>query len=148
VDAARELGVEDLVVWHGHVPDEERDRILAAAWLALLPSTKEGWGLSVVEAAAKGTPTIGYREAGGVNESIDDGETGVLVDGLDEAVEAARHLLRHPDLLEQMSDRARGHAGRYSWDTSAKAFEEILLEVARGSGRRSSRRRRRGQFVP
>jgi glycosyltransferase involved in cell wall biosynthesis len=135
---ARALDVEDLVVWHGHVPDEDRDRILGTCWLALLPSTKEGWGLSVMEAAAKGTPTLAYREAGGVNESVLDGETGVLVTSLEEAVDATRELLRDPARLEKMSARAREHAERYSWDSSAHEFEEILLGLA-GS---------RDQFVP
>ena len=84
VGHARSLGVEDLVVWHGHVSDVERDRVLARAWVALLPSTNEGWGLSVVEAAAQATPTVAYRAAGGVNESILHGRHGLLVSGQDE----------------------------------------------------------------
>ena len=40
------------------------------------PSVKEGWGLAVMEAAAQGTPTIAYRSAGGVAESVVHGETG------------------------------------------------------------------------
>jgi glycosyltransferase involved in cell wall biosynthesis len=138
--AARDLGVEDLVVWHGHVPDDERDRLLARAWIALLPSTKEGWGLSVTEAAAQGTPTVAYREAGGVNESIEDGVTGVIVDGpaSEAMVAAVLGLLREEERLARLASAARERAGTFSWAASTLEFEGILEEVART----------RDQFVP
>ena len=134
VARARALGVEDLVVWHGHVPDEERDRLLARAWVALLPSAKEGWGLSVVEAAAQGTPTIAYRSAGGVNESVLDGRTGFLVDGPEDVAVVVRDLLGRPERLEEMSAAARRHAAGFSWETSAQAFETLLAEVTGTEG--------------
>ncbi len=43
-----------------------------------LPSVKEGWGLVVVEAGLHQTPTVAFRAAGGVQESLQDGETGLL----------------------------------------------------------------------
>jgi len=134
---AQSLGVDDLLVWHGHVPDLERDRVLARAWLALLPSTNEGWGLSVIEAAAQGTPTVAYRDAGGVNESILDGHTGVLVGDLEAAVRAMRDLLSDPAGLAEMAAAAEQRAGTFSWESSALALEAALRAVAR-----------EGQFVP
>ena len=92
---ARELGVGDLVTFHGHVDDEARDRLLARAWVMVLPSVTEGWGIAVTEAAAQGTPTIGYRSSGGLTESVTDGVTGWLVDDLDGLVDArGRRALR------------------------------------------------------
>ena len=46
----------------------------------VLPSIKEGWGLSIVEAARVGVPSVAYRSAGGVQESILEGVTGLLAD--------------------------------------------------------------------
>ena len=129
VTAARDLGVTDLVTWHGHVADEERDRVLARAWVALLPSTTEGWGLSVVEAAAQGTPTIAYREAGGVTESVVDGRSGVLVDTLPAMIATTRGLLCDEDRLRALSQGARRLSGRFSWDTSAAELEEALVDA-------------------
>ncbi len=134
---AESLGVDDLVVWHGHVPDLERDRVLARAWLALLPSTNEGWGLSVIEAAAQGTPTVAYVDAGGVNESIVDGLTGVLVSDLEAAIDEVRGLLGDPARLAELAAAARERAGTYSWASSAVDLEAALSAVAR-----------EGQFVP
>ena len=80
-DADR-LGIEDAVRFHGFVDDEAKNRLLASAWVNLLPSLKEGWGLAIVEAGALGTPSVAFREAGGTTESVVDGETGLLVDDM------------------------------------------------------------------
>ena len=63
-------GVLELVTFHGQVSDAERDRLLDEAWLLLAPSVKEGWGIAIMEAAARAVPAVGYRSAGGVTESI------------------------------------------------------------------------------
>ena len=73
-----ELGLDDRVRFLGHVSDEMKYEELASAWVHVMPSLKEGWGLSIVEAARAGTPSIAYRSAGGVTESILDGVTGLL----------------------------------------------------------------------
>ncbi len=90
VDGRADLGVADRV----DLPRPRRRRPSATgcsrgAWVMLLPSVKEGWGLAVMEAGAQGTPSVAYRDAGGVTESVVDGETGLLVDDLDELVDGA-----------------------------------------------------------
>ena len=54
------------------------------------PSLKEGWGLVVGEAALAGTPTVAYASAGGTRESVQDGESGLLVDDRAGFVDALR----------------------------------------------------------
>jgi glycosyltransferase involved in cell wall biosynthesis len=120
------LGVRDRVVLHGHVDEPTKAALLDAAWLMLLPSVKEGWGIAVLEAASHRTPTIGYRDAGGVRESIRDGETGVLVSGIEEMTAASRSLLGDPERLARMAEQARLHAGRYTWDDAVRQFELAL----------------------
>ena len=77
----------------GHVDEQAKHEELARAWVHLCPSVKEGWGLVVTEAGAHRVPTVGYRSAGGLRESVVDGRTGVLVDDLDEMTEAVDRLL-------------------------------------------------------
>jgi glycosyltransferase involved in cell wall biosynthesis len=48
----------------GRVPFEERQRRLAEAHVLVTTTVREGWGLNVTEAAAVGTPTIGYDSPG------------------------------------------------------------------------------------
>lgn len=116
----------DLVTFHGHVRDDVRDRLLARSWLMVLPSVKEGWGISVTEAARQGTPTVGYRSSGGLVESIHDGRTGALVDDLDSMVAAVRDLLGDRPRLSEMSRHARDWADELDWDTTAEQFETAL----------------------
>jgi glycosyltransferase involved in cell wall biosynthesis len=76
---ARELGLDGRIVFHGHVDEPTKARLLGEAWLALTASSAEGWCLTVMEAAACATPTAALR-VGGLSEAIVDGQTGVLVD--------------------------------------------------------------------
>ena len=50
----------------GHVSERTKFEELARAWVHVLPSVKEGWGLSIVEAGRVGTPSVAYGSAGGV----------------------------------------------------------------------------------
>jgi glycosyltransferase involved in cell wall biosynthesis len=126
--AAQELGVEDLVTFHGHVSDTERDALLDASWLMLVPSIKEGWGIAIMEAAARSVPAVAYSFAGGVTESIVDGETGVLVADLAELVSQSQALLTDNEARLTMAKKARERAQRFDWQRSGEAFERLLLE--------------------
>jgi glycosyltransferase involved in cell wall biosynthesis len=129
VAAARAEGVEDRVLFHGRVSADRRDELLASSVAMLLPSVKEGWGLAVVEAAAQGTPTIAYRSAGGVTESVVDGETGLLVDSVDEMVEATATLLSDTGRRAQLSARALQRAGRFTWTATTDEVERVIAQV-------------------
>jgi glycosyltransferase involved in cell wall biosynthesis len=131
VRSARDLGVSDRVVFHGRVPASRRDQILADSALMLLPSVKEGWGLAIMEAAMQGTPTIAYRSAGGVTESIIDGETGMLVDDPAQLADATDRLLSDQVGRERLSEAARRHASRFTWTATATAFERVVELVSR-----------------
>ncbi len=127
---AHAAGVSDCVRFAGVVSEQEKADILAAADLHLLPSVKEGWGLVIIEAGLMGTPSVAYYSAGGTQESIVDGTTGVLV--ADEAgfQNAVRDLLRDPARLAAMSSAARDFAQQFSWDRSVVEVEAALLASA------------------
>jgi glycosyltransferase involved in cell wall biosynthesis len=148
-EAARSHGVEDIVEFHGHVDDAEKYRQIARSWVLALPSLKEGWGLVVMEAASLGVPSVAYADAGGVTESIVDGETGLLVaGGVDDFAQALERLVDDAPLRQRLGSAARERARRFSWDASADAFEDVLareVEAAERTTSSSSRRRRRGR---
>lgn len=122
----RDRGVGDRVTFHGHVPDDARDRLLARAWLALLPSVKEGWGLAVLEAAAQRTATVAYRDAGGVTESVVDGVTGLLVEDLTEMTDAVRRVLADPSQRDRLGDAAAERAREFDWSVTTGVVEDVL----------------------
>jgi len=79
----------------GSVGPRDRDRLLGGAYALIHPiAFAEPFGLSVVEAMACGTPVVAFAR-GSMPEVIKDGETGYLVETVEEAVEA---LARIPDI--------------------------------------------------
>jgi hypothetical protein len=132
-DAADRLGVTGSVDFRGFLEETDKHEELARTWVHLCPSVKEGWGLVVSEAGSHGVPTVGYRSAGGLRESIVDGRTGVLVDDLDEMTAAVAGLLADDELRARMGGAAVRHAGAYSWPASIAAFAGVLSAAAQGS---------------
>lgn len=128
-----ELGLADAVTFHGYVDEPVKHGLLARAWVHLCPSVKEGWGLAVSEAGSHGVPTVGYRAAGGLRESVLDGRTGVLVDDLDELTAAVERLLGDPAGREGMGEAAERHAASLTWPASVDAFASTVLPTLRGS---------------
>jgi glycosyltransferase involved in cell wall biosynthesis len=130
-EAARNLGVADAVTFTGFVDENAKEEMLSRSWLMLAPSVKEGWGLMVVEAAAHGVPSIAYRNAGGLAESIDDGHTGLLVDeDLEALIETTRKLLADDSHRNALGEAARAHVARYSWRTASTSMHLLLRRAA------------------
>ncbi|HEX6075461.1 MAG TPA: glycosyltransferase family 4 protein [Micromonosporaceae bacterium] len=123
---ARERGVEDRVTMHGYVDEHTKHEILSRAWLHLCPSLKEGWGIVVMEAAMHGVPTVAYRNAGGLAESVVDGATGLLADTAEQFTEAVSRLLADHRERCAMGEAARQRALTFTWANSIKAFDSLL----------------------
>lgn len=132
VEHVQRLGIGSAVTFHGHVDDVTKHHVLQGAWVHLLPSRKEGWGLAVVEAAQHRVPTIGYRSSGGLSDSIVDEVTGILVDSHAELVDRLEELLGDPVLREQLGAKAHTRSGEFSWAQSADAMCGVLEAVQAG----------------
>jgi len=83
-ELARDLGLEGRTRFTGFIEDRERDALLAGSRVCAFPSEKEGFGLTVIEANALGTPVVA-RNAPGLRDSIRHGTTGLLIDPPDPA---------------------------------------------------------------
>jgi glycosyltransferase involved in cell wall biosynthesis len=125
-EAAR-LHVTDRVVFHGWVDEAMKARLLSQAWVNAVPSLKEGWGLSVTEAAAYAVPSIAFAGAGGLDESIVDGVTGTLVK--DDFTAALHELLVDAPLRARLGAAAQRHAARYTWASAVLAVGAVLDTV-------------------
>ena len=132
VRRAEQLGISDGVTFHGHVDDVTKHAVVQRCWVHLLPSAKEGWGLAVIEAAQHGVPTIGYRCAGGLTDSVVDGVTGVLVDSQDELVDRFEQLLTDRVLRDELGAKAAARSREFSWPQSASAMRTVLAAVHAG----------------
>jgi glycosyltransferase involved in cell wall biosynthesis len=122
-----ELGVTDRVRLLGHRSDSAE--LLRAADVFLLPSTREGLPLSVLEAQATKLPVVAAATAG-VPEVVCDGETGFLVPAHDHAGYAARvrELLLNPALVRRITDRAYDQVQRdHKWQSYRERIWELYV---------------------
>ena len=129
------LGVADRVRFLGYVSEDEKLDLMRRAWVHVLTSPKEGWGITNLEAGACGTPTVA-SDAPGLRESVVHGETGLLVPHEDETalVNALEGLIADAGRREEMGARARAYAERFTWDAAAERLEERLERVVAGDG--------------
>ena len=127
---ADELGVAHAVEFLGFVDEHEKRRLFRGAWVHALTSPKEGWGISNLEAAACGTPTVA-SDSPGLRDSVRAGETGFLVRHADVAALAGqlRRILEDPTLRERLGDGARRFALGLGWDTTAVRAEQHFAGV-------------------
>jgi glycosyltransferase involved in cell wall biosynthesis len=131
-----ELGAADWVNLRGYVTDEEKIDLYRRAWVVTSASAREGWGMTLTEAAACGTPAVASRIAGHEDATID-GETGVLADGDDELGDALARVLGDEALRRRLSDGALARARTLTWsNTSTELMRVIAAEVSRRRARR------------
>lgn len=137
--AERSLG--DRVDVRGFVDDAEKVRLLREAHVVATASRKEGWGLTVLEAAACGTPAVAF-DVPGLRDAIRDGETGILVreETAPALAAAIRRVLEDAPLRERLAQGAIEWAGRFTWDAAADAVSEAIDDARAGRGAASLRR--------
>jgi len=141
---ANELGVTDRVAFHGRIEDQARDALLDRAWLTVNPSAREGWGLSVLEANARGIPALAYRVPG-LRDAVRDGVTGWLVDPAERlapALATTLELLTDPGTAERYSYEAISWAASFSWERTTDQLTLMLAVEADHLHRGAARERR------
>ncbi|GAC1308840.1 MAG: hypothetical protein NVSMB21_14680 [Vulcanimicrobiaceae bacterium] len=127
----RDLGVESAVRFEGFVSEDRKRELMGEAWLFAMPSEMEGWGLTLIEANACGTPCVGY-DVPGVGEAILDGLSGSLVRNGASMAPAIVRMLTDSDLRERLVAGALTRALDFSWEATTRAIlETVMGEVAR-----------------
>jgi glycosyltransferase involved in cell wall biosynthesis len=123
------------VEFTGRVSEEEKHRLLCAAWLLLHPAMIEGWGIVVAEAAVRGTPAIGFRVPG-LRDSVIDGQTGRLVGTESEFASAWASLSIDGRTRDVLGRAALERALLLHWSAAVDGFAKVADEaVARGGPR-------------
>jgi glycosyltransferase involved in cell wall biosynthesis len=124
---AEELGVAERTRFAGFVSRDERDRLLASCRASVCPSPKEGWGLTVIESNAVGTPVVA-SDAPGLRDSVHDAKTGFLVPHADVDAFADRigRLFSDAALASEMSAAARAWTAHFDWERAASEMAEAL----------------------
>ncbi|MQY07042.1 glycosyltransferase family 4 protein [Actinomadura macrotermitis] len=141
--AAAERGLADRVELHGYVSGADRNALLAGATLNVTASRFEGWGLTVLEAAALGVPTVAC-DVDGLKDAVREGETGWLAASpaeLAAVTEAALKELSDPLRRAEISAACVRWASRFTWaDSGARMARLIVAERAAPPRRRAGGR--------
>ncbi len=113
--------------------DQQLVELYNRAIVVLYTAVREPFGLVALEAMACGTPVVAVRE-GGLQESVIDGQTGVLVDPTPEACARAIERIAQDRRLQERLGAGGVEMVRRSWTWSAavERFERHLADVANG----------------
>jgi glycosyltransferase involved in cell wall biosynthesis len=125
----RSLGVEEAVTLAGRVSDVELITLYRQAWVVASASSREGWGMTLTEAAACGTPSVATRIPGHT-DAVAEGRSGLLVDGASGLVDGLREVVGDPALRARLQVGATEHAAGYTWDRTALGTLEALAAEA------------------
>lgn len=126
-DLVRTLGLQDAVIFEGFVDDDRKRELLQRAWVSASLSEIEGWGISVIEANACGTPAIVY-DVPGLREAIVHQESGLIVPEGGDVAAAILAVLQNDVLRARLERGALLRAAKFSWDEAAR---EMLFEIMR-----------------
>ena len=130
-------GLTERVRLHGHVTEEHKCELYQQAWVNATASSAEGWALSVMEAAACATPTVALA-VGGVQESVEDGRTGLLARDSGELAERIQLILRDPELRDSLGEAALERAHAFTWDATARRTLDVLESQVAASALKGS----------
>ena len=126
-----ELDLKEQVLFLKNIEQDLKNALVAQSNVFVMPSiiykkSVEGFGISYVEAAQYGTPSIGGKD-GGASDAIKDKETGIICDGnnLEEIYSSIDLLLKNNSYLE-FGKKAKEYSTKFEWDKTVKEYLKIL----------------------
>ncbi len=117
----------DDITYHGPLSPNKRLVLMREAHLILQTSIKEGWGLTVTEAASQGTPAVVY-DADGLRDSVRHGETGLITEqnNPQHLANAIVTLLTNPKLYTATRKAAWQWSKTITFNKSYQEFKEAI----------------------
>ncbi len=134
----RSLGADSWIALPGRVDDATLLEAYRRAWVVASASAHEGWGMTITEAAACGTPSVATRIAGH-EDAIVHGVSGLLADDGREVrrglAEAITNVVADDGLRARLSAGALEHAAAYTWGaTACGTLSTLAAETIRRRG--------------
>jgi len=127
---AASLGLSSDVEFTGFVSQQQKVERMRRSHVTVLPSLKEGWGLTNIESNSVGTAVIA-ADSPGLRDSVSDGQSGFLYPygNIDILAEKLLAVLTNTDLRERLQRGGLEWAERFNWDQAAVRFEQLLHQV-------------------
>ena len=120
---------EDILFFEKNIKDKKIDA-MQRSWALIFPSVKEGWGMTVTECAACGTPSI-VTDVTGLRDSVNKDETGLVVSkdpSKEELANAISKIIIDEALRKKLSKNAVKWSKRFTWDN---CYNEFLQGIER-----------------
>ncbi len=129
---ARELGIEEQVVFTSWVADEDKPALYSSALAFVFPSWYEGFGLPPLEAMACGTPVIA-SDRGSLPEVVGAGGLLIAPDDVTGLADAMTRLASDDALRTALREKALAQAAQFSWRKAAeetRAVYQIAMQAS------------------
>ncbi len=129
LDAVARHGLGNVVTLAGRISDDELLELYRSAWAVCSASTREGWGMTMTEAAACGTPAVA-TDISGHADAVDAGRSGLLGTTDAELSALLVDVLSDPELRGRLQQGALDRAAELTWEHAAVANFEVLAADA------------------
>ena len=125
----REVGGFGWIHLPGRLEDDELIDLYRRSWVLTSSSAREGWGMTITEAAACGTPAV-VSDIAGHRDAVVDGHTGFLAEPVDGLADALSRVLGDHTLRARLTANALDRASRLTWEATALGTLEVLASEA------------------
>jgi len=124
------LKLEQVVTFVGATSHQQKVDYLNQMWLAVNPSPKEGWGLTVIESNCCGVPVVA-ADSPGLRDSVVAGKTGLLYPYGDHHQLAGQiiKLIQNDQLRTSLAKQCIPWAHRFNWEDSATNMLNLIEKV-------------------
>ena len=126
---AAQARLDAVAIRAGRIDNKMIPEVFRAADILAYPSRREGFGISAIEAAAMGTPTVASR-VGGLQSAVKDGVSGVFhpVGDVDAIESQIKSFIENPDMLARMSQTAKDHVKDHY---DRRLYDRFWLNIVR-----------------
>ena len=123
----KELGLENDIKFYGFVSNEEKVRLLQECWVVVNTSSKEGWGLTVIESNACGTPVVA-ADSPGLRDAVRNNETGFLFEygNIEDLTDKTTKILKDTKLRQNFISKGLEWASQFNWNNAAQETLDII----------------------
>jgi len=126
-----ELDLNSQVMFFKDISDQLKNSLIAKSDIFVMPSiihktSVEGFGISYIEAAQYGVPSLGGKD-GGASDAIDHNKTGLICDGnnLDDIYSSLNSMIENKKYLE-FGKNAKEFVSRFNWENIIEEYKKIL----------------------
>jgi glycosyltransferase involved in cell wall biosynthesis len=126
----KSTSINKSITYWGFVSEEKKLELMSRSHCLLFPSLREGWGLIVTEAAAVGTPSIGF-DSPGIRDALKKGEAGYLCESntIVDLVKLMKSVIEDENKYRHMREAAYKFSLNFHWDNTKNEFTKFIEQL-------------------